>query len=146
MQSEHPAKAQTEPKTPDGSPSKARAPLFHARPLAVAAVGLLFGLLLGDGFSPTDARIATLALLAAGLGARLCKKAMWTVFLLCMAAGFLRIGIAAPNQLPSGKWRRRRPHRGNAGADRLRDLAGHAERRDAGRGPDRRAGEAVFFV
>ena len=97
-------------KTP-GSPAEAEptplarggaTPLFHARPVAVAAIGLLFGLLLGDGFSLLYALIAAAVLLVAAFGAKLLKKAMWTVFLLAMAAGFIRVALAAPTSVPTG--------------------------------------------
>jgi ComEC/Rec2-related protein len=77
-------------------------PLFHARPVAVAALGLLFGLLIGDGFSLSHAMIASLVLLGCALAARILKKAMWTVFLVCMALGFVRVALAAPVSVPVG--------------------------------------------
>ena len=49
---------------------------FHARPAAVAALGLLFGLLIGDGFSLPRALIAALVLLACALAARLTHGAI----------------------------------------------------------------------
>ena len=76
---------------------------FHARPAAVAALGLLFGLLIGDGFSLPRALIAALVLLACALAARLTKKAMWSVFFVCMAFGFVRVSLAAPTSLPTGE-------------------------------------------
>lgn len=79
-----------------------RTPLFHARPAAIAAAGLLFGLLIGDGFSLIRALIAALVLLIAALGARFVKKTMWIVFLLSMAAGFVRVALAAPSSVPVG--------------------------------------------
>jgi len=79
-----------------------RAPLFHQRPVAVAAIGLMFGLLLGDGFSPRNAAIATLILLIVAFGAKLMKKTMWVLLLLCMAAGFVRVALAAPTSVPEG--------------------------------------------
>jgi len=81
---------------------KRHTPLFNARPLPVAALGLLFGLLLGDGFSTANAVVAGLVLVAAALGARLCRRAAFALFLLCMAVGFVRIGFAAPSDVPSG--------------------------------------------
>ena len=80
-----------------------RIPWFHARPAAVAALGLLFGLLIGDGFSLPRALIAALVLLACALAARLTKKAMWSVFFVCMAFGFVRVSLAAPTSLPTGE-------------------------------------------
>ena len=80
-----------------------RTPWFHARPAAVAALGLLFGLLIGDGFSLPRALIAALVLLACALAARLTKKAMWSVFFVCMAFGFVRVSLAAPTSLPTGE-------------------------------------------
>ena len=77
-------------------------PWFHARPVAVAALGLLFGLLLGDGFSLSRAMIASLVLLACALAARVLKKAMWGVFLVCMAVGFVRVALAVPAPAPVG--------------------------------------------
>ena len=77
-------------------------PLFHARPVAVAALGLLFGLLIGDGFSLNRALLAALILLVCALASRLLKKAMWTVFLVCMAVGFVRVSLAAPASIPVG--------------------------------------------
>jgi len=77
-------------------------PLFHARPVAVAALGLLFGLLIGDGFSLNRALLAALILLVCALASRLLKKAMWTVFLVCMAVGFVRVSLAAPTSVPVG--------------------------------------------
>ncbi len=79
-----------------------RVPLFNARPLPVAAAGLLFGLLLGDGFSIANAIVAGLLLVATALGSRLCKHAMFALFFLCMAVGFFRIGFAVPTELPTG--------------------------------------------
>ncbi|HWQ97745.1 MAG TPA: ComEC/Rec2 family competence protein [Clostridia bacterium] len=77
-------------------------PWFHARPVAVAALGLLFGLMLGDGFSLLRALIACVILLICALAARILKKAMWTVFLVCMALGFVRVALAAPTMVPTG--------------------------------------------
>jgi ComEC/Rec2-related protein len=77
-------------------------PWFHARPVAVAALGLLFGLMLGDGFSLLRALIACVILLICALAARILKKAMWTVFLVCMALGFVRVALAAPTSIPTG--------------------------------------------
>ncbi len=77
-------------------------PLFHARPLAIAAIGLLFGLLLGDGLSPTGALLATLVLLLCAFGAKLLKKAMWMLFLVSAAVGFVRVCLAAPGPVPVG--------------------------------------------
>lgn len=77
-------------------------PWFHARPVAVAALGLLFGLLIGDGFSLLRAMIACVVLLVCALAARILKKAMWTVFLVFMALGFVRVALAAPTQVPTG--------------------------------------------
>lgn len=79
-----------------------RAPLLHARPVAVAAAGLLFGLLLGDGMTIMYALAAVLVLLLAAFGAKLVKRAMWVVFLLAMAAGFVRVAAAAPASVPTG--------------------------------------------
>ncbi|MEZ4627997.1 MAG: hypothetical protein R2912_07930, partial [Eubacteriales bacterium] len=78
------------------------APWFHARPVAVAALGLLFGLLIGDGFSLLRAMIACVVLLVCALAARILKKAMWAVFLVFMALGFVRVALAAPSQVPTG--------------------------------------------
>ena len=75
---------------------------FHARPVAVAALGLLFGLMIGDGFSLLRALIACVILLLCALAARILKKAMWTVFLVCMALGFVRVALAAPTSVPTG--------------------------------------------
>lgn len=77
-------------------------PLFHARPVAVAALGLLFGLLIGDGFVLVQALIAALVLLIAALGARIARRAMWAVFLVAMAIGFVRVSLAAPVSVPVG--------------------------------------------
>ncbi len=46
------------------SVTAANPPLFHARPVAVAALGLLFGLLIGDGFPLVRAGIAAVVLLS----------------------------------------------------------------------------------
>jgi ComEC/Rec2-related protein len=83
-------------------PKTKHTPWFHARPVAVAAIGLLFGLLIGDGFSLPRALIAALVLLVCALAARMLKKAMWTVFLVCMAIGFVRVSLAAPTAVPTG--------------------------------------------
>lgn len=85
--------AETEAKKP---------PLFHARPVAVAAIGLLFGLLIGDGFSLTRALIAALVLLVCALASRILKKAMFAVFFVCMALGFVRVALAVPASVPVG--------------------------------------------
>jgi len=77
-------------------------PWFHARPVAVAALGLLFGLLIGDGFSLSRALIAALVLLVCALASRLMKKAMFAVFFVCMALGFVRVALAAPAAVPVG--------------------------------------------
>ena len=79
-----------------------RAPWFHARPVAVAAIGLLFGLLIGDGFSLPRALIAALVLLACALAAYLTKRVMWTVFLVFMAVGFVRVSLSVPTSVPTG--------------------------------------------
>jgi len=84
--------------TPEGKTP----PWFHARPVAVAALGLLFGLMIGDGFSLLRAMIACFILLVCALAARILKKTMWTVFLVCMALGFVRVALAAPTQVPVG--------------------------------------------
>ncbi len=79
-----------------------RAPLFHTRPFAVAAAGLLLGLLIGDGMALLSAAVAVFVLLLAALSAKLLKKAMWAVFLVCMAAGVLRVALAAPAHISAG--------------------------------------------
>ena len=76
---------------------------FHARPMLTLAFGLLLGLYLGERFSLLYAAISALALLLAALGARLSKRAMWALFLFAMAAGFLRIAVAAPGIAPTGQ-------------------------------------------
>ncbi len=86
-----------------GAPETESSPWFHARPVAVAALGLLFGLLIGDGFSLTRAMIAALVLLVCALSARILKKAMWTIFLVCMAVGFVRVALASPVSVPVGE-------------------------------------------
>ena len=77
-------------------------PWFHARPVAVAALGLLFGLLIGDGFSLSRALMAALVLLVCALASRFVKKAMLAVFFVCMALGFVRVALAAPVSVPVG--------------------------------------------
>ncbi len=77
-------------------------PLFHARPVAVAALGLLFGLLIGDGFSLSRALIAAVVLLVCALASRLMKKAMFAVFFVFLALGFVRVTLAAPASIPVG--------------------------------------------
>ena len=77
-------------------------PWFHARPFAVAAIGLLFGLLIGDGFSLIRALMASLVLLLCAFAARMLKKAMWSVFLIFLALGFVRVMLAAPTSVPLG--------------------------------------------
>ena len=67
------------------------------------AFGLLLGLYLGERFSPLYAAIAALVLLLSAFGAKLTKRTMWALFLFAMAAGFLRIALAAPAQSPTGK-------------------------------------------
>ena len=79
-----------------------RAPLFHARPVAVAALGLLFGLLLGDGFSARNMAVACFVLLLAAFGAKLARRMLWVIFLLFMAIGFFRVALAAPTSVPEG--------------------------------------------
>lgn len=86
-----------------GNFTRETAPFFHKRPVAVAAIGLLFGLLIGDGFSLVRALIAALVLGACALAARLLKKAMWALLLLCMAVGFVRVALATPVSLPVGE-------------------------------------------
>ncbi|MEN6595603.1 MAG: ComEC/Rec2 family competence protein [Clostridiaceae bacterium] len=76
---------------------------FHARPMLTLAFGLLLGLYLGEQFSLLNAAVAAFVLLLAALGARLTKRAMWSLFLLAMAAGFLRIALAAPGIAPTGQ-------------------------------------------
>ncbi|MEN6418501.1 MAG: ComEC/Rec2 family competence protein [Clostridiaceae bacterium] len=76
---------------------------FHARPMLTLAFGLLLGLYLGERFSLLYAAISALVLLLAALGARLSKRAMWALFLFAMAAGFLRIAVAAPGIAPTGQ-------------------------------------------
>ena len=78
-------------------------PPFHARPMLTLAFGLLLGLYLGERFSLLTAMAAVLILLIAALGAKLVKRGLWALFLLAMAAGFLRIGLAAPAQSPTGQ-------------------------------------------
>ena len=92
-QSEVPTQGASEAKSP---------PWFHARPVAAAALGLLFGLLIGDGLSLVRAMIASLVLLACALAARILKKAMWAVFLVCLALGFIRVALSAPASVPAG--------------------------------------------
>jgi len=107
MQCGEPNEKQNGPsKTDETATTKADAgrhtPLFNARPLPLAALGLLFGLLIGDGFSSANAIVAALILVAAALGARLCRRAMFALFFVCMAIGFIRIGFAVPDDIPSG--------------------------------------------
>lgn len=93
------------PETPilNAQNAEGKSPLwFHARPVAVAALGLLFGLLIGDGFSLNRALLAALILLVCALASRLVKKAMFAVFFVCMALGFVRVALAAPTAVPVG--------------------------------------------
>ncbi len=84
------------------SSGEIRPPLFHARPVAILAIGLLFGLLLGDGMALLSAVISAAVLLIAAFGAKLAKKTMWVLFLLAMAVGFVRVALAAPASVPNG--------------------------------------------
>ncbi|MDD4312245.1 MAG: ComEC/Rec2 family competence protein, partial [Eubacteriales bacterium] len=94
---------QAEPAAQNAQKSEAKnPPWFHARPVAVAALGLLFGLLIGDGFSLSRALMAALVLLVCALASRLLKKAMFAVFLVCMALGLVRVALAAPTVVPVG--------------------------------------------
>ena len=77
-------------------------PMFHARPVAIFAIGLLFGLLIGDGLPFARAGIAALVMLLCALGSRLLKKTMWALLLVCMAVGVLRVSLAAPSSIPVG--------------------------------------------
>jgi len=97
LQKQPDIRAQSAPNAEEKSPL-----WFHARPVAVAALGLLFGLMVGDGFSLLRALIACVILLICALAARILKKAMWTVFLVCMALGFVRVALAAPTSVPTG--------------------------------------------
>jgi len=102
MPKQNPIKNTTEKERCAVSVGLIRAPLFHARPVAVAALGLLIGLLLGDGLTLVFAMCAILVLLIAAFGAKLLKKTIWVVFLLSVAAGFLRVALAAPGEIPAG--------------------------------------------
>ena len=82
--------------------SGAKAPLFHTRRLFLFAAGLAAGFLLGDGFLFTYVLLAAGVLLLAAFGAKAAKRAAWFVLLLGMAAGFLRIGLAQPVDVPTG--------------------------------------------
>ena len=84
------------------SVTAANPPLFHARPVAVAALGLLFGLLIGDGFPLVRAGIAAVVLLICAFASRLLKKSMWALLFVCMAVGLLRVSLAAPDTVPVG--------------------------------------------
>ena len=85
-----------------GAPEGKTPPMFHARPVAVAALGLLFGLLIGDGFSLLRAGVAAVILLCCALASRLLKKAMLALFFFCVAVGFVRVALAAPVSVPVG--------------------------------------------
>jgi competence protein ComEC len=94
----------TSPEYPaEADAPRAGNPPFHARPMLTLAFGLLLGLYLGERFSLLTAMAAVLILLIAALGAKLVKRGLWALFLLAMAAGFLRIGLAAPVQSPTGQ-------------------------------------------
>ena len=92
-----------EPPILNAQNAEGKSPLwFHVRPVAVAALGLLFGLLIGDGFSLSRALLAALILLVCALASRFVKKAMFAVFFVCMALGFMRVALAAPTAVPVG--------------------------------------------
>ncbi len=86
-----------------GNFTRESAPFFHARPVAVAAIGLLTGLLIGDGFSLSRAVLAALVLGACAVAAHLLKKGVWALLLVCMAVGFVRVALAAPTSTPTGE-------------------------------------------
>ena len=79
-------------------------PLFHVRVMLLLALGLLFGLLIGEGLSvPLAVAAAVVTLLAAVFVLRL-KRALWLAAVLAvMAVGILRVGLMGPGIVPEGK-------------------------------------------
>lgn len=79
-------------------------PLFHVRVMLLFALGLLFGLLIGEGLSVSLAVAAAIvSLLAAVFVVRL-KRFLWlALMLVVMAAGILRVGLIGPGVVPEGK-------------------------------------------
>ncbi len=89
-------------------PAKADAPHagnppFHARPMLTLAFGLLLGLYLGERFSLLYAAIAVLVLLLCALGARLTKRAMWSLFLLPWRRGFSELRLPSRGTTRPGR-------------------------------------------
>jgi len=79
-------------------------PLFHVRVMLLLALGLLFGLLIGEGLSvPLAVAAAVVSLLAAVFILRL-KRVLWlAVVFAVMAVGILRVGLIGPGVVPEGK-------------------------------------------
>lgn len=78
-------------------------PLFHIRPMLLAAAGMLLGLLLGEGLSLPLAVAAMFICLLAAVFALRFRRLRWTaVVLIAAASALLRIGLAAPGTIPVG--------------------------------------------
>lgn len=89
---------------PEAAKRRPSGPLFHVRIMLLFALGLLAGLLIGEGLSvPLAAGAALAALLAAVFVLRL-KRVLWLAGLFAfMAVGILRIGLIGPGVVPEGK-------------------------------------------
>ena len=94
---------------PEHVPSEAakrrpQGPLFHVRTMLLLALGLLFGLLIGEGLSvPLAVAAAVVALLAVVFVLRL-KRFLWLAAVFAvMAVGILRVGLLGPGVVPEGK-------------------------------------------
>lgn len=89
---------------PEADRRRSPGPLFHVRGMLLLALGMLFGLLIGEGLTPALAVAAALvSLLAAALVYRL-RRVLWlAAVLVAMAAAILRIGLIGPGVVPEGK-------------------------------------------
>ncbi len=89
---------------PEAAKRRPPGPLFHIRIMLLLALGLLFGLLIGEGLSvPLAVGAALVALMAAVFVLRL-KRVLWLAGLFAvLAVGILRIGLIGPGVVPEGK-------------------------------------------
>ncbi len=94
----------SEEDTPKMAKRRPLGPLFHVRVMLLLALGMLFGLLIGEGLSVSLAVAAAVVSLMAAVFVLRLKRVLWLVaFFAAMAVGILRVGLIGPGVVPEGK-------------------------------------------
>jgi len=89
---------------PEAPKRRPQGPLFHVRIMLLLAVGMLFGLIIGEGLSASLAVAAAVVSLLAAVFVLKLRKVLWlAAVFVAMAVGILRVGLIGPGVVPEGK-------------------------------------------